>query len=182
MTEPVRLVYTKYDGSLHWHTWLWRLGSDSHGVWLGAPAGNISRRGASFLSTTPDPQVMLIPADRWWTATFFSPPGKYSVYCDITTVPGWRSPSYVSMIDLDLDVIGRTSGDVILADEDEFAVHRVAFGYPADMVDRAEAAAAWLMSAVAGGWPPFDGCALNWLAHVPSGASLPDLGPPSGWL
>ena len=36
--REVRVVYTKYDGSLHWHMSMRYLGEDEHGIWLGAPA------------------------------------------------------------------------------------------------------------------------------------------------
>jgi uncharacterized protein len=33
---PIQVVYRKYDGSLHWHMELGRLGTDEYGTWLGA--------------------------------------------------------------------------------------------------------------------------------------------------
>ena len=35
----------KYDGSLHWHCTMCRLGEDDHGVWLGMPAGTVHSKG-----------------------------------------------------------------------------------------------------------------------------------------
>jgi len=43
---PIRVIYRKYDGSLHWNMELGRLGADEHGTWLGAPAGTRARRGS----------------------------------------------------------------------------------------------------------------------------------------
>ncbi len=42
----VRVVYTKYGGSLHWHYPMRYLGADEDGVWLGAAAGTAAQRGA----------------------------------------------------------------------------------------------------------------------------------------
>ncbi|WP_392749810.1 hypothetical protein [Streptomyces sp. LN590] len=36
----------KYDGSLHWHCSMVRLGDDEHGVWLGASVGTVYSKGA----------------------------------------------------------------------------------------------------------------------------------------
>jgi uncharacterized protein len=44
--REVRVVYTKYDGSLHWHMTMRYLGEDEHGIWLGVPAHSSVRRGA----------------------------------------------------------------------------------------------------------------------------------------
>ena len=42
-SRDVRLVFTKYDGSLHWHQTMKYLGDDEHGIWLGAePARPLS--------------------------------------------------------------------------------------------------------------------------------------------
>ena len=59
------------------------------------------------------------------------------------------------MIDLDLDVIRRRDGQVFLVDEDEFAEHRVKYGYPADVVTQSQQSAAWLQQALADGTEPF---------------------------
>ena len=33
--DQVRIVYRKYDGTLHWNQPGWRLGEDGYGVWVG---------------------------------------------------------------------------------------------------------------------------------------------------
>jgi hypothetical protein len=43
---PIRVVYRKYDGSLHWNYATHRLGEDEHGVWVGAPAGTVVQQRA----------------------------------------------------------------------------------------------------------------------------------------
>jgi hypothetical protein len=43
---PIQVIYREYDGTLHWHMELGRLGDDEHGTWLAAPAGSQVRRGS----------------------------------------------------------------------------------------------------------------------------------------
>jgi hypothetical protein len=86
----------------------------------------------------------------------------------------------VRMVDLDLDVVrladpmpdhaleaavaaGRTSGEIYVDDEDEFAEHQVAFGYPADVIERAQASCDEVLAAVRAGLPPYDGAHRRWL-------------------
>lgn len=176
----VRVIYTKYDGSLHWHSWMFRLGEDDHGVWLGASAGHLSRRGLEPPVTLSYPHVMLLPRDRWWTAAFNTAGSRLWCYCDVTTVPAWSAGGdEVSMIDLDLDV-GRVLADgrTIVMDEDEFAGHKSKFAYPETVVDQAESSAAWLAESISMGHPPFDGVSDHWLAQV---SGLTDLEVPELW-
>ena len=70
------------------------------------------------------------------------------------------------MVDLDLDVRRRRSGEVELLDEDEFAAHRVRFGYPVEVVAAAEAAAQWLIASVRDRIEPFGVEYTHWLARV----------------
>jgi hypothetical protein len=76
--------------------------------------------------------VLLVPVDQPWTATFNAPRGArfdHEVYIDITTPPMWLDDdAVVTMVDLDLDVLRRWDGRVEVADEDEFAAHRVELG------------------------------------------------------
>jgi uncharacterized protein len=123
--RDVRVVYTKYDGSLHWHFTMRHLGSDEYGVWLGAPAGTPTQRGSEPPIVLGDAWVQLIPHVQWWTAAFNAAPADTEIYCDITTEPRWL-PGEVTMVDLDLDVLRmRSDQHVLLVDEDEFAEHQV---------------------------------------------------------
>jgi uncharacterized protein len=166
--EPtIRVVYTKYDGSLHWNHPALRLGEDEHGVWAGCPAGSEARRGHEPPVTQHHPCVMLFPRDAWWTACFNAPPHRTEIYCDVSTVPRWPDEHTVTMVDLDLDVIRRRHGrKIILDDEDEFDEHRVAYGYPAEVVASARRSAGWLLEAVAGRTQPFHGSYREWLKRV----------------
>jgi protein associated with RNAse G/E len=159
----VRVVFTKYDGRLHWHARLHRLGEDEHGVWLGAPAGTRWQRGAEPPVSLP-PHVLLLPRDGWWVAAFNAAPSKYEMYVDLATVPVWAGDE-VAMIDLDLDVVRLRGGAVRLLDEDEFEAHRALFGYPETVVESVTGTAQRLLAAVTT-VEPFTGAYQTWLARV----------------
>jgi protein associated with RNAse G/E len=163
-SDQVRVVYRKYDGALHWNHPGWRLGEDEHGVWVGVPVGTPLRRGYEQVGPMESAFVILFPPDRWWTAAFNDPPHRTEIYCDISTVPVWPTPDEVTMIDLDLDVRRRRTGEVQILDADEFVTHRALYGYPAEVIAEAEAAATWLADAVRGGVEPFGAQYLRWLA------------------
>ncbi|MBX6752267.1 MAG: DUF402 domain-containing protein [Micromonosporaceae bacterium] len=164
MGRRVRVVFTKYDGRLHWHAWLHWLGEDEHGVWLAAPSGTVWQRGSEPGVALP-PSVTLIPRDRWWVAAFNAPPAKYDMYVDLSTVPVW-SGDEVTMIDLDLDVV-RYRGDraVRLLDEDEFAEHQILLGYPETVVQAVTETAQRLLADVVTA-EPFTAAYRTWLARV----------------
>jgi protein associated with RNAse G/E len=164
--ELVRVVYRKYDGGLHWHMSMRRLGEDEYGVWLGLPGGGEARRGAEPAVTFSHAQVLLVPSGAWWTASFNGRPCWTEIYCDITTPPRWLGPDEVTAIDLDLDVIRRWDADVSeLLDADEFADHQVRYAYPAEVIGSAVAAADWLRHAVVAD-EPFVTVYREWLAQV----------------
>ncbi|GII60511.1 hypothetical protein Skr01_05960 [Sphaerisporangium krabiense] len=161
----VKVVFTKYDGSLHWHHDAWRLGEDEHGVWLGCPPGTPTARGSEPPVVWEHAFVMLFPRDAWWTATFNSRAWKCAIYCDITTVPRWDGDR-VTMADLDLDVLLMQDGRLFVDDEDEFLEHRVRYGYPEHVVAEARRSADRLMAAIDRRDPPFGGAHERWLAEV----------------
>ncbi|MEU4193925.1 DUF402 domain-containing protein [Kribbella sp. NPDC026611] len=146
--RDVRVVYRKFDETLHWHQWMRLLGEDEYGVWLGAQAGAVSQRGNELVVTQEQAHVQLFPRDQWFTAIFNDPPRFTEIYADITT-PVEFSEDVVTMIDLDLDVIKRRDGTVFVDDEDEFAEHQVKYGYPADVIATAQSTCDWLVGAVA---------------------------------
>jgi protein associated with RNAse G/E len=165
--RDVRVVYTKYDGSLHWNFSMRLLGEDEHGVWLGADSGLVSRKGDGPDVIIKQPHLMLIPQGVWWTAVFNGQPASTEIYCDIASPPRWPHPGEVTMVDLDLDVIRRRADQqVVLLDEDEFAEHQLQYGYPADVIAAAERSAAWLMAAVAARNEPFGRAPLGWFDQV----------------
>lgn len=171
-SDPVRSVYRKYDGSLHWHTTLLWLGEDEHGAWLGSPGGGVSRRGSEPSITLGYAYLTLVPTDAWWTAIFNTPGHvRTEIYCDVTTVPQWHLedvPPAFTMIDLDLDVIRRRDGETTIDDEDEFQEHAALMRYPPDIVAAAEESCRWLVRQVSAARPPFDAATYQpWLDRIP---------------
>ena len=163
--DVVRVVYRKYDGSAHRDYPARRLAEDDLGTWLGVTAGTRSvYHGRPSVERIPF--VLLVPHDAWWTGMFNPPPRTSEVYCDITSPAQWNGDR-VDLVDLDLDVVRRrATGRVELRDEDEFAVHRARFGYPDELVGRAEAAAEWLYEALGDGTEPFASAYQKWLVLV----------------
>jgi protein associated with RNAse G/E len=165
--DMVRVVYRKYDGSLHWNLEMRRLGADEHGVWLGLPADSVMYKGDGPPVPLAEAHVLLVPEGAWHTAVFNDEPRRTAIYCDITTPPSWPHPGEVTMVDLDLDVLLRRGETApFLVDEDEFAEHQVRYRYPADVIRSAEASAEALLRAVADRTGPFDGAHTAWLDLV----------------
>ena len=162
--SPLRVVATKWGDRPHWEFDAVRLGTDEHGTWAGVPVGTvITRPGARVV--TEQLQVVLFPPDRGFVATFYEVPGRkfpVQVYVDIATVPVF-SPGRVTSVDLDLDVILGSTGKVWVDDEDEFAEHRVAWDYPASLVELATSTCAWVEAALTAREAPFDGVHEHWL-------------------
>jgi hypothetical protein len=165
---PVEFVMTKWRDRPHWEFGGYFLGSDTHGDWVGIPAGtHMSRPGAEYVA--PVDQVGLVPAaaaaERGWLATFHARGGQVEVYVDITTPPRWEG-TVLRAVDLDLDVVRGTTGRVWVDDEDEFAEHRVSLDYPTTLVVHATRSCDLVRAAVAGRAAPYDGSAEAWLATV----------------
>jgi uncharacterized protein len=165
--RDVRVVYTKYDGSLHWHQTSRYLGQDEHGIWLGNTPGSTTQRGFEPPIVIEQAVALLIPRDQWWTAVFNGGEVRTAIYCDIATPARWNGQDEVTMADLDLDVVRmRADHQVLLLDEDEFAEHQVRYCYPAEVVSQAEQAAAWLQAAIRAAQEPFGTAFLPWLEQV----------------
>ena len=176
MTSPtVRVVTTKWGGRPHWEFDALLLGDDEHGTWLGVRVGtHFVRPGHEF--TAGNLQVTLVPAGRWWVATFHGEGQRgtwpdldgaaVDVYVDVATPVVWQGSTATS-IDLDLDVVRGSNGLVIVDDEDEFAEHQVAFGYPPDVIASAEDSCAELVELIRSGTAPFDSAArAGWLERL----------------
>ncbi|MBZ5737608.1 DUF402 domain-containing protein [Nocardioides mangrovi] len=169
--DAVRLEMTKWGDRPHWELDAIFLGSDDHGDWIGAPAGTLNARpGARFVSEVD--AVTLVPRAEhlaWCLPTFQAPGIWCTVYVDVATPAAWDG-RVLRSVDLDLDVIhgaghgGR--GRIWVDDEDEFADHRVRFGYPDDVVAAAVASAERVLAEVTAGLAPFDGTADAWLARL----------------
>jgi protein associated with RNAse G/E len=165
----VRVVFTKWDGSLHWHHTMEYLGEDEHGIWLGARAGTENQRGSEPPITMDRAHVGLFAfGEPWWVAYFNAEPAGTEIYCDVATPPQWDDDQEeVTMVDLDLDVVRlRDNQQVLLLDEDEFAEHQVGYDYPREVIRHAERSASWLQAAVRAHQEPFGRTYRYWLAQV----------------
>ncbi|YAL82264.1 DUF402 domain-containing protein [Dermacoccaceae bacterium W4C1] len=158
--DPVHVDFRKWDDSPHWQHTATYLGADSHGRWVGVPAGtHLERPGAAFDMDCAS--VMLFP-NQGYVAAFNDEAAtrpSARIYVDLSTRPQWfkeASGWRVNMIDLDLDVIARRSGETFLDDEDEWADHQQQYGYPAAVIASTEALAARLMTQVAERTDAFD--------------------------
>lgn len=166
---PVRVEYRKFDGSPHWVFQAFFLGTDEHGGWLGGGPGiEFSRPGMRFVGDNH--WVTLASADRGFMFTRYapSPSGLAEIYIDLTTVPVWERLAggvpVVRTIDLDLDVIRTFAEDrPWLDDEDEFAEHQVAMGYPAELVEATESEAHRLLREAGAEEGPFGTVGRRWL-------------------
>jgi hypothetical protein len=169
--SQVRVVYRKYDGSLHWHMTADRLGSDEYGTWLGAPAGTEAQRGSEAPVTIGQSFVRLIPHSGAWTMNCNAAPAWTEIYIDVTTAPRWVAADHVEMIDLDLDVVRFRDGSAEILDIDEFAEHQIRYWYPPDVIQGAEQTAARMLEAVTSHAEPFEseavrGLRLCWRGHT----------------
>jgi protein associated with RNAse G/E len=144
------------------------LGSDRWGDWVGQPAGAQSvRPGREFVAESPN--VTLLDPDGQWAATCYGGlhPRSVRIYIDLAWDVGWDAATGEPVgIDMDLDVV-RCDDErgVWIDDRDEWDEHRVAYGYPSDVVARLEQLAVALEQRVVAEEAPFDDAtAARWLA------------------
>ncbi len=155
---------SKWGGRAHWSFDGLLLGADAWGEWIGVRAGTVHERpGARFVSEVDT--VTLAPCTGWYAATFHAPGLWASVYVDVATPPAWDGPVLRS-VDLDLDVVRTAEGRVYVDDEDEFEEHRVALGYPADVVGAAREWCTRVHEQVLAEAAPYDGHAQRWLTEL----------------
>jgi protein associated with RNAse G/E len=88
-------------------------------------------------------------------------------FVDITTQPV-RTGDRFEMIDLDLDVLVKADGQVLIEDEDEFQVHRVRYGYSGEMIERARAETEQVTRMLRRRQEPFFEVAAHWLGVLRS--------------
>lgn len=182
----LRFRWRKWDGGPHWVNDCIYLGSDRWGDWFGQPAGwRNSRPGREFLAEYDN--VTLMPSRGDYAYTHNSAPHPTRVYIDIAWDVRWDA-GVPTGIDMDLDVVRRepaapyvdrdgvlrSPGDVYIEDRDEWDEHRVAYGYPADLVEKLEALAVDLEQRVAASEVPFDDpTAREWLERLAVFADTP---------
>ena len=90
MTRTVRFQSLKWPDRPHWEYDARWLGADAHGQWLGLDTGTwLARPGAGFHAHCE--QVVLMPHDAWWCATFYGPDERrpVDIYVDIASPAEW---------------------------------------------------------------------------------------------
>lgn len=156
--EPgTRLVFRwrKWDGSPHWEHDCVFLGSDEWGDWFGQlPGWRSSRPGREFVAEHAN--VTVFPPSGDYAFTRNQRPARTHTYIDLAWDLHWAEDGTPTGIDMDLDVVDREVGGVYIDDRDEWDEHRVAFGYPLDIVEQLETLAGDLESRVRAGVAPFD--------------------------
>lgn len=170
--EIVDVVAEKWGGRAHYRAPMHVLGEDEHGIWLWGPRGRAIRRGDEVVHTTREDSVALAPRGAWWFASWWLGHRAVELYVNINT-PVERRGSDLVYVDLDLDVVRTVDGEASIVDQDEFAEHQVALGYPADLIARTEAEAATALRLVADRATPFDGAAAAAWAATARALDLP---------
>jgi hypothetical protein len=159
--------WRKWDGGPHWVHECVYLGSDRWGDWFGQLSGWRSfRPGRDYLIDGPN--VTLLPPGGDHVVTLNeAPPASYRVYIDIAWDARW-SDGEPTGIDMDLDVVDAIDErGVFIDDRDEWDEHRVAYGYPLDIVAKLEALAVDLERRVAAHEAPYDAATADaWLARL----------------
>lgn len=87
--------------------------------------------------------------DRWYNVfRFHEPDGNLrNYYCNIAMPPVFTDDC-LSFVDLDIDVVVWPDGRVEVLDRDDFEENSVKFGYPAEVMSKAEAAIAELLNLI----------------------------------
>ena len=143
------------------------LGQDDDGTWTFAPRGAAATYSGHGSAPLPVSFLTLVPHGRqWWIATWMRDNDDIDIdlYVDIVHPPGSVTDSCLRVVDLDLDVIRRRGGAVVLDDEDEFELHGSTLDYPPDVVEEARRTAGAIFAAVTDGIPPFSQPPARWLA------------------
>jgi hypothetical protein len=173
--DVVAVRFGKWGGRPHWEMDARYLGSDDFGDWLGSPAGMPMRR-PGWTTATDAECALFVPAVGDYVASFNGPDVPTAIYVDVTDRPRWDADT-LRAVDLDLDVIKKWDGTLLVDDEDEFAEHQVQYGYPVEVVEAAQRSCDAVVAAIAGGREPWAGVGHAWAALA---ASLP-LAPLPAW-
>lgn len=154
MTRPCQVVARKFTNKLHYSFPAQLLEDDGDLVRVYFPIGTLithHTRGFTF--------VEQYNTEAWfWRSRWFNvfvncnaDGSLWGLYCNVATpitlteahssTNGNAAPTLeVGWIDLDLDVRFRPDGSYQLLDEDEFDLHRVAYGYPDEVQNAARRA------------------------------------------
>ncbi len=160
---------TKYDGSLHYRYPMQVIREEPGQLTLFGPAGTPVDGYRGMYRATHHALELYWPDRCYNLSVLWHADWRPRMhYVNIATPARWGDGT-LRFVDLDLDVVWLAeSGDVILDDQDEFALHQERFGYPADLVARCWQSSADVRDLVARRVYPFDGSLYAWR---PNGAT-----------
>lgn len=170
--------WRKWDGGPHWvHDCIY-LGHDRWGEWFGQPEGTRSFRPGREVLTRAASVTLVPPSGDHALTVNVAPPASSRIYIDLAWDVRWSDTEagVPTGIDMDLDVVRAVDGrGTWIDDRDEWDEHRVAYGYPAEIVTHLEALAIELECKVRDRVAPYDDDTANaWLARL---AALAGAGP-----
>jgi len=116
----------------------------------------VESSGKEWVSRVPGVSVFI--PDKWFNVVALMEETGVRYYCNIASPP-YRGKDAVTYIDYDLDVIVTEADGGLKAtvvDREEFAVHRVRYRYPQEVVEKVWGGLDSLLERVNRGGPPFD--------------------------
>jgi uncharacterized protein len=160
--RPIQVHSTKYDQSLHYQYPMFVVHATDDLMMTYVPPGVdvLSYRGEM---KTLRHTLALFWANRPynlhvnWRADWV----PQSHYVNVATPATWNNTT-IQFVDLDLDVIWRNDGSLILDDEDEFELHCQSFGYPETLVHEAWRSRDEICQLIQQRIYPFDGSLYAW--------------------
>jgi len=173
-----RVATTKFGGSLHYRFAAQAVERRAERLVLYSPAGTPcdSYRGRLAF---PLHELWVHWRNRDWNL-IVQWTADWRPHCEYVNIglPSTWDDGTLRFVDLDLDVLRHPDGTVTLDDADEFAENQLRYGYPSDVIARAEAAAAAVLTLAREGAPPLDGSLYAWRPGdaLPYLEALPPLG------
>ncbi|MFG6490982.1 DUF402 domain-containing protein [Microbacterium sp. P03] len=162
---PLNFRWRKWNGGPHWEHECIYLGSDRWGDWFGQQPGWRSARPGRDVAVQ-HPNITLLPPSGEFVYTRNAAPSRTVIYIDIAWDARWQD-GVPTGIDMDLDVVDRVERGIYIDDRDEWEEHRVAYGYPPEIVARLEQVAIDLEEQVTRRVPPFDDAtADSWFVRL----------------
>lgn len=158
---------TKYDGSLHYHYQTQIVREEPNLLVLyGSPGTPLDCYRGQFVTTFHS-------LEFYWSDRFYNMNVSWHAdwrprmhYVNMATPATWPNGT-LHYIDLDLDVIWRAATDeILLDDEDEFAIHQERFGYPPDLITQVWRTSEEVRAMIAERAYPFDGSLHAWRPDV----------------
>ena len=163
--KPFSVHSTKYDGSLHYRYPAAVVREEPNLLVLyGACGTPLDSYRGQFLARQHTLECywsdrfynLIVMWDEHWQPRLH--------YVNMATPATWRDGT-LRFVDLDLDVIWRVSGEVVLDDEDEFMLHQTRFAYPSDLIAQVWRSSEEVRAMIAQQLYPFDGSLHTWRPH-----------------